>query len=141
MTCEACGHADPHTGGGLGICLHAGCPCDGSMETLAETARRLHAEFPEGIGAPWLSTPRSADRIGRICEKLALVWSQNPDQRLGQLLSNYAFGHHVDIWHQEDTDTEANLDAFLSAPVEQRQCPHPGVMRGEVCPKCGGTFG
>jgi len=28
-TCCNCGHTDPHSGGGLGVCLSKGCGCDG----------------------------------------------------------------------------------------------------------------
>tara|TARA_Y100000310_G_scaffold155934_1_gene155376 strand:+ start:1965 stop:2135 length:171 start_codon:yes stop_codon:yes gene_type:complete len=38
-----------------------------------------------------------------------------PDQRLGQLLENYVFGHHTDgcIFHVEDNITEKNIDLEL----------------------------
>lgn len=58
---------------------------------------------------------RERERITRICEKLAELWACAPDQRLGQFLSNYVYGHHVDIWHKEDSDIEKILDEMLIA--------------------------
>lgn len=85
--------------------------------------------------------PRSVDRIDRITEKLNKVWHAMPDQRLGQLLANYGFGHHVDPFHVEDDQIEQKLDELLAKSLAQLACPHPGTMRGEVCGRCGGTFG
>jgi hypothetical protein len=117
-------------------------PNDGfNRDTVREAHKAVMAtDFPEGVGAPWLSTPRAPERIETIINMLRSVWYANPDQRLGQLLSNYVFGHHADIWHQEDTESEAKLRSLLN-DSNRLTCPHPGVMRGETCPSCGGTFG
>lgn len=56
---------------------------------------------------------REIDRIDRILDKIKLIWHEAPDQRLGQLLSNYVFGHHVDIWHMQDHNIELLLDKML----------------------------
>jgi len=52
---------------------------------------------------------RDPKRIKRICRLLEKKWAEAPDQRLGQFLSNFVFGHHVDIFHQEDNVTEKAL--------------------------------
>lgn len=52
---------------------------------------------------------REIDRIDRICVLLNRMWHEHPDQRLGQLLANYIFGHHKDIYYQEDDITEELL--------------------------------
>jgi len=57
---------------------------------------------------------RETKRIGRICRLLAKKWKTQPDQRLGQFLSNYVFGHHSDdgacIFYQEDDQSEIALN-------------------------------
>ena len=61
---------------------------------------------------------RDPARIKRICEKLDIIWSYHPDQRLGQLLENYIFGHHSKyrdgcIFHVEDDGVEKKLDELI----------------------------
>ena len=60
---------------------------------------------------------RDPQRIPRICKKIEQLWSQVPEQRLGQFLENYVFGHHLItgncIFHIEDTNTEKVLDELL----------------------------
>lgn len=56
---------------------------------------------------------RDPKRIKRICKKIENLWSKVPDQRLGQFLANYVFGHHIDIFHQEDDVSESHLDLEL----------------------------
>ena len=61
---------------------------------------------------------RDPERIGRILHLLGTLWYEFPDQRLGQLLENYVFGHHSErdsmcIFHQEDDETEARLERFI----------------------------
>src|SRR5260221_668157 len=34
--CPECKHSRDHTGGGIGICLHPGCGCDGPMSEMAK---------------------------------------------------------------------------------------------------------
>lgn len=53
---------------------------------------------------------RDPKRIKRICKLIEKVWNKVPDQRLGQFLSNYVFGHHTDIFFQEDNITEEILN-------------------------------
>ena len=52
---------------------------------------------------------REKERIVRIIELIGQLWDKFPDHRLGQLLSNFVFGHHTDIFHQEDDQTERVL--------------------------------
>lgn len=52
---------------------------------------------------------RDKERIIRIIELIGQLWDKFPDHRLGQLLSNCVFGHHTDIFFQEDDHTEQAL--------------------------------
>jgi hypothetical protein len=63
---------------------------------------------------------RDINRIERICHDLERLWKQHPDQRLGQLLQNYAFPNRVitvnnspvriaDIFNQEDDETDKKI--------------------------------
>lgn len=52
---------------------------------------------------------RNPKRIPQICKRIEKLWTKYPDQRLGQLLANYVFGHHVDIYFQEDDETLERL--------------------------------
>ena len=56
---------------------------------------------------------RDIKRIKRICKLIEKVWLQHPDHRLGQMLSNYCFGHHQDIWFQEDDQSEKILKDMM----------------------------
>jgi len=72
---------------------------------------------------------RELERIDRVIEKVRKLWHKFPDQRLGQLMENYAFEHHMDYrvegkmiideavsccnFHQEDDKTEENIDEWL----------------------------
>ena len=56
---------------------------------------------------------RDPKRIKRICKKLEKIWNTVPDQRLGQLLSNYIFGYKTDIFFQEDNISEQILDEIV----------------------------
>ena len=56
---------------------------------------------------------REKARIKRICKKIEKLWGEVPDQRLGQFLANYVFGHHRDIFYQEDDVSEHHLDLEL----------------------------
>jgi len=46
-------------------------------------------------------------RINRTLNMIEYLWNRYPDQRLGQLLDNFAFTE--DIFFQEDEVTELNL--------------------------------
>jgi hypothetical protein len=63
---------------------------------------------------------RDPQRIDRILEKVRILWYTYPDQRLGQLLANYGFGHHTDPFHVEDDGLEAELDKMLDAQLDKR---------------------
>jgi len=54
---------------------------------------------------------RDPKRIERICRLLAQKWHKVPDQRLGQFLENYVFGHKkgVRLFYQEDDVSEEML--------------------------------
>jgi hypothetical protein len=52
---------------------------------------------------------RDKKRIKRIVKLLEKLWLEYPDQRLGQLLSNYCFVNGMDIFYQEDDQSEEAL--------------------------------
>lgn len=58
---------------------------------------------------------RDPKRIKRICKLIEKRWLNVSDQRLGQFLANYVFGHHTDIFFQEDYTTEEILERELKA--------------------------
>jgi hypothetical protein len=53
---------------------------------------------------------RDDRRIKKLCSTLEKAWSMSPDERLGQFLSNWVYGHHVDIWFMGD---DLIIDALL----------------------------
>ena len=56
---------------------------------------------------------RDIRRIKLICNLVELLWDRFPNQRLGQLLSNFVFGHHTDIFFLEDEITEVKLQRAI----------------------------
>ena len=52
---------------------------------------------------------RDVKRIKLICNLVELLWDKFPQYRFGQILSNFIFGHHTDIFFLEDEITEAKL--------------------------------
>lgn len=42
--CPECHHTEPHTGGGIGVCLHKGCGCDGGPVPELFQVMRLRSE-------------------------------------------------------------------------------------------------
>ena len=68
---------------------------------------------------PLVDAMRDPKRISRILDKLCLLWSASPDQRLGQVLSN-ARGfvnsrrmNQSELFIIEDDEWEEYLDAAL----------------------------
>ena len=61
---------------------------------------------------------RNPKRIKRMLKLIDQIWQKYPDQRLGQLLANYCFGHHNDIFYQEDDVSENTL---ISAKNEMQR--------------------
>lgn len=55
---------------------------------------------------------REKARIHRICKKLEKLWNRFPDQRLGQLLSNYVVDETY-LFYQEDYETEELIDKLI----------------------------
>jgi len=62
---------------------------------------------------------RDPKRISKICKLIEEAWSKAPDQRLGQFLSNYVYGHHVDIFFKRDKDVEYMLRLALGDNPEK----------------------
>jgi uncharacterized protein YihD (DUF1040 family) len=59
---------------------------------------------------------RDPNRIPRVLAKLKLLWHNNPDLRLGQLLLNinaYATGGSLDAFNTEDDKMEEVIDNLL----------------------------
>ena len=65
---------------------------------------------------------RDKKRIKRILRKIEKLWNQYPDQRLGQLLENHVFGHHLErgccLFHFQDEDVEGVLEEIN--PTERK---------------------
>lgn len=55
---------------------------------------------------------RDIKRIKRILKKMEKLWSEYPDQRLGQFIENYLIQPNR-LFFQEDDLTEDRLDAVL----------------------------
>lgn len=53
---------------------------------------------------------RDPERITRILEFLRVIWSRNPDLRLGQLLLNCAYPNTDDIYYLEDDELLKRLE-------------------------------
>ena len=52
---------------------------------------------------------RPVSRIPIICKLIEKLWKKYPDQRLGQLLENYVFGHRESCFFQDDMETTIRL--------------------------------
>lgn len=55
---------------------------------------------------------RDPNRISRILNLIATLWKNNPDMRLGQLLSNFA-EFRGDPFYYEDDITEEKLRSWV----------------------------
>ena len=64
---------------------------------------------------------RDPKRIKRICKLLERNWSKVPDQRLGQFLTNFIYGHCRDIFYTEDDIVETRLIAIKEAIKKNTQ--------------------
>jgi len=53
------------------------------------------------------------ERIPAICKLLEEAWLKVPEQRFGQFLSNYVYGHHVDIFYKWDKHVLEMLEVIL----------------------------
>jgi hypothetical protein len=60
------------------------------------------------VASRW-GTPRDPQRIDRIVEELRTAWKRDPDQRLGQLLSNLQGTGPQDLFYVEDDEWERLL--------------------------------
>jgi hypothetical protein len=60
---------------------------------------------------------RDKKRIKRIVKKLEQLWNIYPDQRLGQLLENYIYEHHLArdkcMFHVPDYESESAIDIAI----------------------------
>lgn len=74
-------------------------------------AKAFLAEAKKFTGSVFNGPPRDPERIDRILTKLAQVWKQHSDQRLGQLVSNLS--HRASLFNYEDDKLEARLDELL----------------------------
>lgn len=61
---------------------------------------------------------RDKNRIKPLLEKIEKYWLQNPDLRLGQLISNLNYPNSTDIYFIEDNVLEYCLDEMLSKNPE-----------------------
>lgn len=95
---------------------------------------------------------RDPARIDRALNLISVIWHRYPDQRLGQLLINYAWGRDVDVFNREDDDTLSNLRNAaharppLPTPTAPAAVPRdtearaPGEPRWRVGRKVGRTI-
>ena len=73
---------------------------------------------------------RDPKRIKTICKLLEKLWLQVPDQRLGQLLSNYIYGHSVDIFYNEDDLVLNKLKGLLKELKNEDKIAYSGSKKG-----------
>lgn len=88
---------------------------------------------------------REEERIDRICDKIRTLWKKHPDQRLGQLLFNYAWGENR-LFYVEDYETEMELDLELgiTSPIDSYKRFNPELCKHGIdisfcvsaCPIC-----
>ncbi len=73
---------------------------------------------------------RNPDRIPEYCDKLAWLWSQVPDWRFGQLMSNMLGAYYGktkrDIFFAEDEEMFDFFDKFI-----QNNSPYYGTKEKE----------
>jgi uncharacterized protein YihD (DUF1040 family) len=65
---------------------------------------------------------RDPRRIERILALIKEIWVHNPDQRLGQLLGNYAMpeARQGPMWHIEDDQVEGHLRSVVEEAAARR---------------------
>jgi hypothetical protein len=68
-----------------------------------------------------MKTPREKE-IDKILENIRLNWYIVPEQRLGQFLSNYVFGHHTDpfYWRDERLVLKESRDKANHKPTSRK---------------------
>ena len=76
---------------------------------------------------------RDKERIVRIIELIGQLWDMFPDHRLGQLLANVVFGHHQDIFYQEDDISEKMLIRAIKIykKVEKKNAKFKKIGKGK----------
>lgn len=80
---------------------------------------------------------RDIKRIKRILKLIEKIWLDAPDQRLGQLLENYAGFKSGVNWNAEDDDTEMWLETNIKVFEMQEHYTKTGQM---LCLKCKTPF-
>jgi len=63
---------------------------------------------------------RDPKRIDRMLEKLAVLWKQAPDLRLGQLICNVSAPSRADPFYVEDDWLERSIE-LATKPVGTRE--------------------
>lgn len=62
---------------------------------------------------------RDSQRVRRILHKVEVLWSRNPDWRLGQLIDNAMhYGGSADPYYTEDDVLELGLDTLIARSVK-----------------------
>lgn len=57
---------------------------------------------------------RDINRIDKILDLVRELWEKYPDQRLGQIMSNYVFDNKiVDMFYVEDEDVINSISKYL----------------------------
>lgn len=71
---------------------------------------------------------RDPKRIKTIVAEFEKLWEMYPDYRLGQLVENCGINFFTD-----DDEVLKRLKVYSKG----KGCEHPGVYRGQKCPRCG----
>jgi uncharacterized protein YihD (DUF1040 family) len=56
---------------------------------------------------------RDSKRIDKILRLISIIWHKNPDQRLGQLLTNYAGFQDSDYYTEDDATEQELFNSFV----------------------------
>ena len=63
----------------------------------------------------------SLTKIQRICTKLASLWFLYPQQRIGQIISNYIIKSGEDCFYMEDDEFEKCIDDAIEDYKEKKR--------------------
>lgn len=133
--CPNCGHMQPHTGAGIGVCAAPECGCDDTrqpgieMSQPSATPHDALCELSDGCICPWIATAgRPCDGCSCTCDIIAAVREHdvaapptNASTRQLERVSPEAFLKAMGY---------AFADIFLDEDVERlnEQAWHPGDL-------------
>lgn len=80
---------------------------------------------------------RDSKRIEPLLDDIKKLWEENPDLRLGQLLSVLCSMHSVDIFYVEDDRLQNMIRNGLTAPTGKKNLQQEQTVRKKLtCPVC-----